>query len=841
MWMIRWTTGRVDLSVLTVVATAMAATSVLSCAAAGKAMQPAAAMAPDAARAPMADAAGGDDAEAVQQRPPRAVAMVAREPRRAGTPAGREGRTDGEWALTREFPMPNYADDTGEGPRNDFRETVYWAPSVQTNHQGKAVVSFFLSDAITSFRATAEGFSAGGLPGHGEALLSSKLPVSLAAKLPLEVSHGDVLHLPVTLTNTTKRWRRARIDAKIGAAFELVRGKTRRDVRVAAGKSHTEFYVIRVVGRGQRAGDGMLSLSAQSGGLSDRLERVVKVSPGGYPEEKSLAGTLTTSAEHELTLPDTVPETLTASLRFYPSPVATMVEGTEALIREPTGCFEQASSANYPNVMVMRYLAENNSLDSALVSRTQKTLDRGYKRLTGYESKSKGFEWFGQNPGHEALTAYGLMQFSQMKSVYPDLDTEMVARTQKWLKSRRDGKGGYERNSRALDTFGRASQEVTDAYITYALARTGDTGLDKELDKSRAAAKSSRDPYLLALSAGGLLFADSGDSDGEAALERLAELQQKDGRYSGARESITQSGGVALEIETTALASLAMMASPNRATTWAPPIRRGIDWIVKQRSGGRFGSTQSTILALEALTEFSKTLGKSVPGGSVVVTINGTEVGSVALEGGGGEGIALHGLARYLEPGKNTITLVARTAKGKQLSLPYELTATYRVARGISSDESPVTLSTRVNRRRPRMGQPVRLRAEIRNRKAHGIPMVIARIGIPGGLSYQTWQLDELRDKGAIDFYETREREVIVYFRSMAPNQKKVVNIELLAAVPGHYESPASTTYLYYTDEFRQFAEPTRVTVRRPWRPRPRQAKKAGKPAAKKPTTTRKN
>ena len=37
--------------------------------------------------------------------------------------------------------------------------------------------------------------------------------------------------------------------------------------------------------------------------------------------------------------------------------------------------------------------------------------------------------------------------------------------------SRRDGTGGYARDAKALDSFGRASKQVTDAYITYALSR----------------------------------------------------------------------------------------------------------------------------------------------------------------------------------------------------------------------------------------------------------------------------------------------------------------------------------------------------------------------------------
>ena len=36
-----------------------------------------------------------------------------------------------------------------------------------------------------------------------------------------------------------------------------------------------------------------------------------------------------------------------------------------------------------------------------------KLLD-GYKRLIGFETSTKGYEWFGESPGHEALTAYGI-------------------------------------------------------------------------------------------------------------------------------------------------------------------------------------------------------------------------------------------------------------------------------------------------------------------------------------------------------------------------------------------------------------------------------------------------
>jgi hypothetical protein len=93
--------------------------------------------------------------------------------------------------------------------------------------------------------------------------------------------------------------------------------------------------------------------------------------------------------------------------------------------------------------------------------------------------------------------------------------------------------------------------------------------------------------------------------------------------------------------------------------------------------------------------------------------------------------------------------------------------------------------------------------------------MTIARVGFPGGLTYQTWQLQELKDKGLIAFYETRAREVILYFRDMAPGEQKRVPLDLVARIPGKYVGPASTAYLYYTDDMKHWTAGTQITITR--------------------------
>jgi hypothetical protein len=91
--------------------------------------------------------------------------------------------------------------------------------------------------------------------------------------------------------------------------------------------------------------------------------------------------------------------------------------------------------------------------------------------------------------------------------------------------------------------------------------------------------------------------------------------------------------------------------------------------------------------------------------------------------------------------------------------------------------------------------------------------MTLARIGLPGGLTFQTWQLKELRENGLIAFYETRAREVILYFRQLKPSEVKEIPLDLVAVVPGEYTGPASRAYLYYTDDQKVWVDPLAVTI----------------------------
>ncbi len=145
--------------------------------------------------------------------------------------------------------------------------------------------------------------------------------------------------------------------------------------------------------------------------------------------------------------------------------------------------------------------------------------------------------------------------------------------------------------------------------------------------------------------------------------------------------------------------------------------------------------------------------------------------------------------------------------------LPYSIGIEYSSKMPASSSESVIRLFTKLDKQNVPLGEGVRMSVSVKNISDKGQPMTLARVGIPGGLTFQTWQLKELMDKKIIDFYETHEREVVLYFRSMAPNAELEIPLQLIARVPGDYVGPASQAYLYYTNEFRQWSEPNRIHI----------------------------
>jgi alpha-2-macroglobulin-like protein len=362
---------------------------------------------------------------------------------------------------------------------------------------------------------------------------------------------------------------------------------------------------------------------------------------------------------------------------------------------------------------------------------------------------------------------------------------------------------------RALDQFGRASEDITNAYIVYGLSEAGSREIRKELDKVYGKAMESKDPYQLALAANSL-FNFNDDKNAAKTMETLYKLQAKNGSWTGASHSITYSQGISLTIETTSLTILAMIKStkPDQAA-----LTKAVEFLLGSRSGsGGFSSTQGTVLALKALTEYAKYSKKTDENGTIELYVDGKKIAEKSYLAGEKEAISINGLEKYISKGKHTLRI---RYKGVENPLPYSMAVNWNTSLPDNDEECKVSIDTKLSSKSAFVGETVRLTTVIKNTTKEGLPSTMAIVGIPAGLSPQPWQLKELTEKKKIDFYEIRDNNIFFYYRQMLPEETREIHLDLKAEIAGEYEAQASSGYLYYTNEYKVWSAPERIVLKR--------------------------
>ncbi|MFH0945133.1 MAG: alpha-2-macroglobulin family protein [Planctomycetota bacterium] len=709
------------------------------------------------------------------------------------------GRLRMDWQ-SRQYLVREYAHENPRGPtRDDFSETVYWNAGLATDADGKARVEFDVSDSVTTWSVFADAHGAGRL-GQGSAEFEAKIPFRMEPVLPVEVTEGDRLQLPVALLCEDPEIDRVTVHAEASGPLEFAEDPSG-ELPIAAGR-----WLIPVVVTGANE-EGRITLSGNARRWGDRVEHALRIVPKGFPQKLSRSGRVDGLVRFNVTLPESmVPGSLSANLKLYPSPLATILDGMDGLLQEPCGCFEQASSSNYPNLMALAYMEAAGGDDPALMKRSRELLERGYGLITGYECSERGYEWFGADPGHEALTAYGLLEFHDMSTVY-NVDREMLERTRQWILGRRDGKGGFGRNERALDSFGAAPQAVTDAYVTYALLSTGSdpSSLKAEVDRMEERAQKSDDPYEIALAASSLQHAGR-TLAADQARDRLKSMQQGDGAVAGTTSSITSSRGTNLEVETTGFAVLAWLEDPDDRAA----VEQAMTFLLGQRSAtGRFGATQATIVAMKALTAYAEAARTVVNDGQLTISINGRKVHEETVHAGQRGALQFDWLGKSLQPGDNEIVL--ELSGGNEF--PYAFDLDSFAEQPADDPDGAVEIDVALAKDTVEEGMTVPLSITVRNRSEKSVPMTLAIVGLPAGLHADRKILDDLQEAGRFDLWEIKGRELIFYWRGLAERSERKVDIDLVARIPGVTTGPASRAYLYYTDNQKCWADPLTVTV----------------------------
>jgi len=294
-------------------------------------------------------------------------------------------------------------------------------------------------------------------------------------------------------------------------------------------------------------------------------------------------------------------------------------------------------------------------------------------------------------------------------------------------------------------------------------------------------------------------------NEGNALATALEKFQKENGSVLDQETTITKSGGVAKEIETTGIAVLAWLNDKK----YFDRVTKAIEYLVSQCKGGNFSSTQATVLALKAIVAYDAVRAAPLEEGSIVARLNGQDIEYIGIDTKSGGTIEMPSFADKFKNGKYNLEI--EMVGGSKM--PYTFSVEFFSPSGPTSEECVVDFTAALTTSKIVEGEGLEMDVTVRNKTDKGQPMTVAILGIPGGLEFRHEKLQELVKAKIVDYYETNGRYVTLYWRCLAPSEKKAFKIDLIAAVPGTYTGPSSRAYLYYTDEYKKWIPGMHVTI----------------------------
>ncbi len=682
--------------------------------------------------------------------------------------------------------------------QRDRNATVYWNANIETNENGKAIVPIYCPDKVSSYKIITEGISQSGNVGLGTTNLNVIKALNIQAKVPYELSYSDIMTIPVVLNNAAKKDISGKIIITHGKKLKPL-NETEKEVIIAANSSLKELFTFEVQ---TVAGQEEITISFESKNNSEKLKFSLDIYPKGFLVQKSFAGNERLK-KFSFNIDKPVKNSINGQFRIYGDVLADFEASLNGMFRQPWGCFEQVSSCTYPNILALNYMKSNNISNPKLTEKALGYIETGYKRIAAYETAKNGFEWYGRTPPHEVLTAYGLLELIEMKKVYPNVDDKLIERTKKWLMSRKDGQGNFKQHQGKY-AFSGTPQKVANAYIVYALARAKLTDFEKEYELAKNEAIASKDAYRLGLMTNAAYYMNKTDDFKELLLMLKDVFDDKDFENISVEASITHSWGNSLSIEVTSIYLLALLKEPIKDLV---KIEAAKSYILSKRRGGYFGNTQGTIMALTALTEYNNFYKESTDDIVMQITANGNNF-EKTIPYQDLRNFSLN-LNEYItEPGEQGFEI--NLLKGR---IPYSFDFKWNSLNFIPDTKCKIELETNLENNVAKVGDNVRMNVIIANKTGSGLPMTIAEVGIPAGLSLQPWQLKKMTDENAWDYYEIFNGKLVVYYAEMGPKEKRHLKLDLKADIAGTYTSRASSSYLYYTNEFKDWAEGLKIKI----------------------------
>ncbi|MGH2575868.1 MAG: alpha-2-macroglobulin family protein, partial [Ignavibacteria bacterium] len=492
--------------------------------------------------------------------------------------------------------------------RSDFKDAIYWSPSVETDANGYVAVKVKFPDNLTTWRITSRVITGDTKVGQMVNTVITRKDLLVRMETPRFFQQNDEVTISTIIHNYLNEDKQTKLSLKV-ENLQLEDGQKEQVITVGKNEEKRIDWKVKVT---EPVGFAKLTATALTNQESDAVEVKVPLQPHGLQLAQYLSMDIADVNKTEIkniNIPEyTDLRSTKLKLNVAASLASTMLTALDELVGYPYGCVEQTMSRFLPTVIVANAFRDLNApISEATQKDLPKMVEAGFNRLYSMQHYDGGWGWWTNDQSHPFMTSYVIYGLALGQSAGYNVRKDVLNKGITVLKSQLKDKN--------IDA-------TTRAYMLYSLSyvENKDTKLFEE--QFQILSEQKLNDYAVGL----ISMAASNIGDNETA-RKFNEILIKDVQDFG--EAGAYWGGQVFKyqwqddkVQTTAMAVKALVASPNSFKDNPEILNKAIRWLMMQRQGAGWWNTQQTAFIIYAMVDYLKTSKELEPDYNVKIFVN---------------------------------------------------------------------------------------------------------------------------------------------------------------------------------------------------------------------------
>ena len=515
--------------------------------------------------------------------------------------------------------------------RGEFKDTAFWQAEVITDASGVAHVSFTLPDNLTKWQIESVGITKDTRLGVNYKEILSQKEVMTVPLSPRFVVPGDEFMIGAKIFNQTTAAQTLSISLTSATLALHDDGKVRKTIQ--PGETTTVYFSVTAP-LSLQEGVHAFTLSAKNDSYDDTVEIAIPITRNMTYESTATAGSsqLPTLNEY-LYVPDNIIQDrggltvkTSATLASY------LTDAIKYLFQYPYGCSEQLASKLSAIAITKRALAVPNVGDTFTLPKVQfgdtlYTADEavaiGLQQMYDNQNTDGGFAYYKGLESDPYLTIHVANTLADLKAAGYSIRPQVISSSAKYLNGQVAFFTSHKSDTDSLIQLAYAIERTSGAVPEGLLSTIQDRSSTGYLSDKASSDTLAR---LATLTAGGG-FSASFKQKVYATLTNRVDIDSRGAYLKPNAENIGWAYYERPETDTALL--IKALVADKREFVEMPNLIR---WLLASRaSDGSWGSTNTTVVALDALTDYLLWTHETESNFALEALLDGTAIDSRAF------------------------------------------------------------------------------------------------------------------------------------------------------------------------------------------------------------------